>query len=126
MGCGVSSGGGQSLLGYLFGSGEAPKPVPSNAQAAPNEEQPTAISQPVDVNKQIPARIHSNPANNYFRADGQNNGNFITVSYYFGYNYYNTIELKSSWWSIIFGLTHSGEKKEPIDVEVFVFVPLSV
>ncbi|XP_059648745.1 protein SPIRAL1-like 1 [Cornus florida] len=78
MGRGVSSGGGQSSLGYLFGSGEAAKPAPSNAQAAPNEEQPTAISQPVDINKQIPAGIHSNPANNYFRADGQNNGSFIT------------------------------------------------
>ncbi|KAA8529324.1 hypothetical protein F0562_033877 [Nyssa sinensis] len=86
MGRGVSSGGGQSSLGYLFGNGEAPKPAPSNAQAAPNEGQavngpapkPPTVAQPVDVSKQIPAGINSNPANNYFRADGQNSGNFIT------------------------------------------------
>ncbi|XP_059655681.1 protein SPIRAL1-like 1 [Cornus florida] len=87
MGRGVSSGGGQSSLGYLFGSGEAPKPAPSNTQAVPNEGQtvnngpppkPTVVSQPADVTKQIPAGIHSKPANNYFRADGQNSGNFLT------------------------------------------------
>ncbi|GMH15260.1 hypothetical protein Nepgr_017101 [Nepenthes gracilis] len=87
MGRGVSSGGGQSSLGYLFGSGEAPKPAAGSALATPNERQivkdgpsmKSAInSQPVDVNKQIPAGIHSNKSNNYFRADGQNSGNFIT------------------------------------------------
>uniref|UniRef100_A0A5B7BJG1 Protein SPIRAL1-like 1 n=1 Tax=Davidia involucrata TaxID=16924 RepID=A0A5B7BJG1_DAVIN len=87
MGRGVSSGGGQSSLGYLFGSGEAPKPAASNAQAAPNEGQavnngpppmPTTVPQPADVSKQIPAGTQSNLANNYFRADGQNSGNFIT------------------------------------------------
>ncbi|KAK9276405.1 hypothetical protein L1049_005938 [Liquidambar formosana] len=105
MGRGVSAGGGQSSLGYLFGSGEAPKPATNNAQTVSNEGQavsngpshkpasasqpadiskqtpsqkPPAASQPVDVSKQIPAGIHSNPSNNYFRADGQNTGNFIT------------------------------------------------
>lgn len=86
MGRGVSSGGGQSSLGYLFGSGEAPKPAANNVQTVPNEVQavnvpsqkPNVPSQPADVSKQIPAGIHSNPANNYFRADGQNSGNFIT------------------------------------------------
>eukprot|EP00262_Sarcandra_glabra_P012698 TRINITY_DN3325_c0_g1_i1.p1 TRINITY_DN3325_c0_g1~~TRINITY_DN3325_c0_g1_i1.p1 ORF type:complete len:114 (+),score=24.02 TRINITY_DN3325_c0_g1_i1:205-546(+) len=87
MGRGVSSGGGQSSLGYLFGSGEAPKPTASPAQPAQNPEpavsngsahKPTAASPPVDNSKAIPAGIHSNPANNYFRADGQNSGNFIT------------------------------------------------
>ncbi len=35
MGRGASSGGGQSSLGYLFGSGEAPKPAATNAETAP-------------------------------------------------------------------------------------------
>ncbi|GAB4829045.1 Protein SPIRAL1-like 1 [Ancistrocladus abbreviatus] len=87
MGRGVSSGGGQSSLGYLFGSGEAPKPAVNNGAATPNEVQavketpspkPATNSQAVDVTKQVPAGIHSNNSNNYFRADGQNSGNFLT------------------------------------------------
>lgn len=88
MGRGVSSGGGQSSLGYLFGSGEAPKPAAEKAQAAPSESRaaskepspkPNAAPQPVDISKQIPAGVHSSTNNNYFRADGQNTCNFITV-----------------------------------------------
>lgn len=88
MGRGVSSGGGQSSLGYLFGSGEAPKPAAEKAQAAPSESRvaskepspkPNAGPQPVDVSKQIPAGIHSSTTNNYVRADGQTTCNFITV-----------------------------------------------
>uniref|UniRef100_A0A2N9HP48 Integrase catalytic domain-containing protein n=1 Tax=Fagus sylvatica TaxID=28930 RepID=A0A2N9HP48_FAGSY len=55
----------KSSLGYLFGSGEAPAPAKSNAEAAPKEMQAVnnvpaskpapAISEPVDVTKQIPA-----------------------------------------------------------------------
>ncbi|XP_008810744.1 protein SPIRAL1-like 3 isoform X2 [Phoenix dactylifera] len=71
MGRGVSSGGGQSSLGYLFGSGEAPKPAAEPAQKP-------APPPPVDNSKQIPAGIQGAQANNYFRADGQNSGNFIT------------------------------------------------
>ncbi|XVE85729.1 hypothetical protein DITRI_Ditri17bG0114300 [Diplodiscus trichospermus] len=81
MGRGVSSGGGQSSLGYLFGSGEAPKPASNNSQAAPTEVPPVpkpVPPQPVDVSKQIPAGINSTSTNNYLRADGQNTGNFIT------------------------------------------------
>ncbi|XP_043706466.1 protein SPIRAL1-like 2 isoform X2 [Telopea speciosissima] len=97
MGRGVSSGGGQSSLGYLFGSGEAPKPaarqaepvakqaepVQSQGQGANNgpPQKPTVASPPVDNSKLIPAGIQGNTsknANNYFRADGQNTGNFIT------------------------------------------------
>lgn len=82
MGRGVSSGGGQSSLGYLFGSGEPAK----NAQGANSQGQPanggrtqnaTAASPPID--KQIPAGIPGNLKNNYHRADGQNCGNFLTV-----------------------------------------------
>ncbi|XVF43249.1 hypothetical protein PTKIN_Ptkin02bG0025000 [Pterospermum kingtungense] len=83
MGRGVSYGGGQSSLGYLFGSGEAPKPATNNPQtAAPTEapvvSKPTPAPEPVDVTKQIPAGINSTSTNNYLRADGQNTGNFIT------------------------------------------------
>ncbi|GMJ03748.1 SPIRAL1-like1 [Hibiscus trionum] len=81
MGRGVSCGGGQSSLGYLFGSGEAPKPAANNSQAASTEapavSQPVPAPQPADRTKQIPAGINST-SNNYLRADGQNTGNFIT------------------------------------------------
>ncbi|KAL3513019.1 hypothetical protein ACH5RR_025736 [Cinchona calisaya] len=88
MGRGVSSGGGQSSLGYLFGSGEAPKPAANNAEAPKNQvpvqssvvpQKPTAAAPPpVDATKQIPAGIQGNNANNYHRAEGQNTGNFLT------------------------------------------------
>jgi len=87
MGRGVSSGGGSSSLGYLFGNGEAPKPTTNNVAPPQNQgqvasnglaEKPTAPAPQVDITKQIPAGIQGNPANNYFRADGQNSGNFIT------------------------------------------------
>ncbi|XP_076932736.1 protein SPIRAL1-like 2 [Bidens hawaiensis] len=88
MGRGVSSGGGQSSLNYLFGSGEEPKPAtvstgnaPSQVQAAAATEsppKPAVTVTPPDVTKQIPAGIQSSKLNNYIRADGQNTGNFIT------------------------------------------------
>ncbi|KAL5826246.1 hypothetical protein ACOSQ4_018043 [Xanthoceras sorbifolium] len=81
MGRGVSAGGGQSSLGYLFGSGEAPKPASNDAPAVNNEppSKPAAApSPPVDITKQVPAGINSTSSNNYMRADGQNTGNFIT------------------------------------------------
>nr|GFD17555.1 protein SPIRAL1-like 1 [Tanacetum cinerariifolium] len=64
MNRGVSSGGGQSSLNYLFGGGEAPKPVLKATQAAPCETpaannvsaaKPDPVSPPIDVTKQIPA-----------------------------------------------------------------------
>ncbi|KAK4430090.1 protein SPIRAL1-like 1 [Sesamum alatum] len=86
MGRGVSSGGGQSSLGYLFGSGEAPKPAGEKSQAAGSEsrvskeplQKPNGAPQPVDVSQQVPAGIHSSTASNIFRADGQGTCNFIT------------------------------------------------
>ncbi|MQM01378.1 hypothetical protein Taro_034128 [Colocasia esculenta] len=80
MGRGVSSGGGQSSLGYLFGSGEAPKPTPAASIEAPVQKVPAPA--PVDKTKQTPAGIQGNNVNNYFRADGQNSGNFITILNY--------------------------------------------
>ncbi|XP_006856449.2 protein SPIRAL1-like 2, partial [Amborella trichopoda] len=42
-------------------------------------QKPTSGPPPtVDSSKQVPAGIHGNTANNYFRAEGQNSGNFIT------------------------------------------------
>ncbi|GFQ07411.1 protein spiral1-like 1 [Phtheirospermum japonicum] len=92
MGRGVSSGGGQSSLGYLFGSGEAPPPKPAanNMEAPPPRnpapaanhvvpEKASAVLPPVEGTKQIPAGIQgSQKNNNYHRADGQNTGNFLT------------------------------------------------
>ncbi|KAK4436964.1 protein SPIRAL1-like 1 [Sesamum alatum] len=90
MGRGVSSGGGQSSLGYLFGSGEAPAPKPAtrNAQAPPQNpapvvshvvpEKPCPAAPSGESGKQIPAGIQGSQKNNYHRADGQNTGNFLT------------------------------------------------
>ncbi|KAL8487942.1 hypothetical protein ACS0TY_024290 [Phlomoides rotata] len=89
MGRGVSSGGGQSSLGYLFGSGEAPAPKPArnNAQPPPAKpapashvipEKPVSAAPPAEAPKQIPAGIQGSQKNNYYRADGQNTGNFLT------------------------------------------------
>ncbi|EOA35920.1 hypothetical protein CARUB_v10021178mg [Capsella rubella] len=86
MGRGVSAGGGQSSLGYLFGSGEATKPVavnkaPAETQSptpAPPPQAAAPIPKAVDGTKQVPAGLNSNSANNYMRAEGQNTGNFIT------------------------------------------------
>ncbi|KAG8388772.1 hypothetical protein BUALT_Bualt02G0160000 [Buddleja alternifolia] len=87
---GGSSGGGQSSLGYLFGSGEAPAPKPAtNNTDAPRQnptlvashvipEKPSAVAPTVDATKQIPAGIQGSQKNNYFRGDGQNTGNFLT------------------------------------------------
>lgn len=84
MGRGVSAGGGQSSLGYLFGGGEAPSnpPAVQKPEKVPNNEpapKPAAAAPPVDNTKQAPAGILSSNANNYVRADGQNCGNFLTV-----------------------------------------------
>ncbi|MCD7467029.1 hypothetical protein HAX54_004201 [Datura stramonium] len=82
MGRGVSAGGSQSSLSYLFGSGEPA----NNSQTTRNQEKaPTnepasklaVVSQPVDKTENVPARIHSSNINNYFCADGQNCGNFL-------------------------------------------------
>lgn len=86
MGRGVSYGGGQSSLGYLFGSGEAPKSATGNAPVVQNEgkainKEPASkpsVSATVDATNQIPAGIQSTASRNHFGGDGQNTGNFIT------------------------------------------------
>ncbi|PIN02611.1 hypothetical protein CDL12_24872 [Handroanthus impetiginosus] len=79
MGRGVSAGGGQSSLGYLFGSGEPS--APEAPQKEPVNQPPMkASSAPpqVDTSKQTPAGNSGYATNNYYRTDGQNCGNFIT------------------------------------------------
>ncbi|XP_075523772.1 protein SPIRAL1-like 2 isoform X2 [Primulina tabacum] len=80
-GRGVSSGGGQSSLGYLFGSGEVPKPSPDNAKDVATESRashkehapkPNAADQPVDDSKQIPAGIQSSTMNKHSRSGVDN------------------------------------------------------
>ncbi|EEC68488.1 hypothetical protein OsI_36745 [Oryza sativa Indica Group] len=88
-GRGVSSGGGQSSLGYLFGGGEtAPAAKAKPAAAAEEETTPAPVKKAAvaaaaspsaaEKMKEIPAGIQSTQANNYFRAQGQNCGNFLT------------------------------------------------
>ncbi|AQK39926.1 Nitrilase-associated protein [Zea mays] len=74
MGRGISSGGGQSSLGYLFGSDEAPK---SFEKPAPVQK-PTPPSSAERL-KDIAAGIQSSKSNNYKRSEGQNCGNFLTL-----------------------------------------------
>ncbi|KAK9067171.1 hypothetical protein SSX86_014496 [Deinandra increscens subsp. villosa] len=106
MGRGVSCGGGQSSLGYLFGGGEEadgntqpPPENPTDGGAVAETTEPTPeSSEPSDVNpgaetdepsqkapesfnviNQNPnSTTHDSSTNNYHRADGQNCGNFIT------------------------------------------------
>ncbi|KAI3462872.1 hypothetical protein Pfo_019535 [Paulownia fortunei] len=79
MGRGVSAGGGQSSLGYLFGNGEAPSPQAPQKEPINEPSLKTSASSPqVDNSKQTPAGNPGYATNNYFRADGQNCGNFIT------------------------------------------------
>ncbi|KAM5570955.1 protein SPIRAL1-like 3 [Rosa sericea] len=83
---GVSSGGGGSSLGYLFGGGEeGQKPAPKKVETPKVQveveptQKPTAAAPPAEViNKETPAGVPGNTSNNYFRADGQNRGNFLT------------------------------------------------
>ncbi|KAJ3687478.1 hypothetical protein LUZ61_016642 [Rhynchospora tenuis] len=79
-GRGVSAGGGQSSLGYLFGGGEDPKPTNGSTPLAEKSAPASQTSPSVDISKQVPAGIQVKGAetNNYHRADGQNTGNFLT------------------------------------------------
>ncbi|XP_038889735.1 protein SPIRAL1-like 1 [Benincasa hispida] len=76
MSRGVSSGGGQSSLGYLFGNGEPANDV-QPSQKSYGSSQLVASTSPL-TDKQTPAGIPGHLTNNYYRADGQNCGNFIT------------------------------------------------
>ncbi|CAN1778250.1 Protein SPIRAL1-like 2 [Linum perenne] len=83
MSRGGSYGGGQSSLGYLFGSGDKePPPQSPTKQLTVNlppygidleMPPPPSTDRKEDDNHQKPS-----PSNNYPRAQGQNSGNFIT------------------------------------------------
>ncbi|XP_062197127.1 protein SPIRAL1-like 3 [Phragmites australis] len=79
-GRGVSYGGGQSSLDYLFGGGGgggggAGVPLKPTAEQRP---QPAAAASADDRLKEVPAGVRGSQTNNYFRAQGQNCGNFLT------------------------------------------------
>ena len=101
---GGSSGGGQSSLGYLFGSHAGPPkaaaraPNPESHQAAAEQRAaglarnsaaeekaappaPVAKSEESGTSLDMSAPKMGRTSNNYHRADGQNTGNFITVSF---------------------------------------------
>ncbi|GJY86627.1 SPIRAL1-like protein 3 [Tanacetum coccineum] len=104
MGRGVSSGGGQSSLGYLFGGDadsntQPPPPAPLCKRNSPSEAATLRISELSEpasddktttvteessesnynvINRNPNAAVHDNMTNNYHRPDGQNCGNYIT------------------------------------------------
>lgn len=100
MGRGVSSGGGKSSLGYLFGSDVPPRTRPNNRAPACVQPQQSADMRHQDkMEKPAAGKVYDDGGgtsldmsgggnntlmgrnnNNYYRADGQNSGNFITVS----------------------------------------------
>ncbi|RCV39172.1 hypothetical protein SETIT_8G202100v2 [Setaria italica] len=91
-GRGVSYGGGQSSLNYLFGGGDEAPAARAKPAAAADEQRVTATAadeQRVTAAaaaaghddeklKGIPAGVRGSQTNNYFRAQGQNCGNFLT------------------------------------------------
>lgn len=84
-GRGVSYGGGQSSLSYLFGGGgDEAAAAPAKPAAAAPAPAPAPVPAAADGEKLkgIPAGVRGNQSqtNNYFRAQGQNCGNFLTVS----------------------------------------------
>nr|ABK23093.1 unknown [Picea sitchensis] len=72
MGRGVSSGGGKSSLGYLFGSTQPTNTQPT--QGNPKNTQPL----PNNNSSVIDPLPESSSSPNYHLAAGQNSGNFIT------------------------------------------------
>jgi protein SPIRAL1 and related proteins len=83
-GRGVSYGGGQSSLSYLFGGGGGDEAAAAPAKPAAAAPAPAPVPAAADGEKLkgIPAGVRGNQSqtNNYFRAQGQNCGNFLTVS----------------------------------------------
>lgn len=83
-GRGVSYGGGQSSLSYLFGGGGGDEAAAAPAKPAAAAPAPAPAPVPAAADgeklKGIPAGVRGNQSqtNNYFRAQGQNCGNFLT------------------------------------------------
>ncbi|KAK3016206.1 hypothetical protein RJ639_006208 [Escallonia herrerae] len=80
MSRGGSFGGGQSSLGYLFGSDEqqGAAPPPSPPAYKPPYGIDTTVEKPPKTPSPPPPPKTENVSNNYKRAEGQNSGNFIT------------------------------------------------
>ncbi|KAF5734232.1 protein SPIRAL1-like 5 [Tripterygium wilfordii] len=78
MSRGGSFGGGQSSLGYLFGSDEEKPSPPASRPVNPPpygvDITPTTMEKPPDS----PSSEKDKASNNYHRSQGQNSGNFIT------------------------------------------------
>ncbi|KAJ8430455.1 hypothetical protein Cgig2_030111 [Carnegiea gigantea] len=82
MNRGASYGGGQSSLGYLFGSGEGQQP--SNRPSSPSK---VKINPPYGIDIEEGEKMSTNclekqdnsNSSSYQRAQGQNSGKFITV-----------------------------------------------
>ncbi|KAI5595161.1 hypothetical protein Peur_020140 [Populus x canadensis] len=75
MSRGGSYGGGQSSLGYLFGSDEQPSaPPPSRPVNLP----PYGVDITIEKSPDSGSSEKKPVSNNYHRAQGQNTGNFIT------------------------------------------------
>ena len=79
-------------MGYLFGGGEEGQNPTTKKVETPKKQvevlskeptqKPNAAAPPAEViNKETPAGVPGNTSNNYFRADGQNRGNLLTVCF---------------------------------------------
>ena len=82
MSRGGSYGGGQSSLGYLFGSDDQQNTAPPTTPVVcePPYGIDTHTEKPPKPSPPRPPPKEENVSNNYRRAEGQNTGNFITVS----------------------------------------------
>lgn len=83
MSRGGSYGGGQSSLGYLFGSDDQPSAPPTVPKVEPPYGIETDAEKPPDVATRPPSgkqKQEASNSNNYQRAQSQNLGNFVTVS----------------------------------------------
>ncbi|XP_058106745.1 protein SPIRAL1-like 5 [Magnolia sinica] len=76
MSRGGSYGGGQSSLGYLFGSDQPPSPPPVSGEA--NKPPPSDDNNKATKTPPATPSPKQTSSNNYHRAQGQNTGNFIT------------------------------------------------
>ncbi|XP_058085107.1 protein SPIRAL1-like 5 [Magnolia sinica] len=77
MSRGGSYGGGQSSLGYLFGSDDSPSPPPRKVKKPPPVDGKAKDGKAKEMTP-IVISPKSTVSNNYHRAEGQNTGNFIT------------------------------------------------
>ena len=83
MSRGESYGGGQSSLGYLFDADEKPTaPTVTPLIQPPYGIDSTPEKPPAPNKLSSEKQTEKNVTNNDHRAQGQNSGNFITVSYY--------------------------------------------